>query len=126
MKSTPGSERATPLHGHVKFVPSIRNWFSLTLEPNAETLVVDTLVVVAVAGDVGEMPGAERMKSNILNRPVGIVRRYSGPTRVSNPLLRASMREPAPCTVMDSATPATLNTAVRSIVAPPPIRMSSS
>ena len=40
MKSTPGSDRATPLHGHVKFVPSMRNWFSLVPEPNADTLLV--------------------------------------------------------------------------------------
>ncbi len=39
MKSTPGSARATPLHGQVKLVPSIRNWFSLVPEPNADTVV---------------------------------------------------------------------------------------
>ena len=39
MKSTPGSARATPLHGQVKFVPSIRNLFSLVPEPNAEMVV---------------------------------------------------------------------------------------
>jgi hypothetical protein len=36
MKSTPGSDRATPLHGQVVFRPSMRNWFSLVPEPNAE------------------------------------------------------------------------------------------
>ena len=40
MKSTPGSERAMPLHGHVKLVPSNRNWFSFVPEPNAETVVM--------------------------------------------------------------------------------------
>jgi hypothetical protein len=53
MKSTPGSDRAMPLHGQVKFVPSMRNWFSLVPEPNA-----DTVVVVALDGEVGETPGA--------------------------------------------------------------------
>ena len=48
MKSTPGSDRASPLQGHVKFVPSMRNVFSLVPEPNAETLLVETL-----PGDVG-------------------------------------------------------------------------
>ena len=52
MKSTPGSARATPLHGQVKFVPSIRNWFSLVPEPNA-----DTVVAVPLDGEVGEIPG---------------------------------------------------------------------
>jgi hypothetical protein len=47
----------------------------LTFEPNADTLVVETFAVVALAGDVGEIPGADRMKSNMLNRPVGIVLR---------------------------------------------------
>jgi hypothetical protein len=59
----------------VKLVPSIRNWFSLTLEPRADTLAEDTLVVVPLAGDVGEIPGAALMKSNMLNLGVGIVRR---------------------------------------------------
>ena len=53
MKSTPGSDRATPLHGQVKFVPSNRNWFSFVPEPNAETVVA-----VPLDGDVGETPGA--------------------------------------------------------------------
>jgi hypothetical protein len=66
MKSTPGSDRASPLHGQVKFVPSIKNVFSLLPEPNAETLLVDTL-----PGDVGEIPGAALMKSNMLKRRVG-------------------------------------------------------
>ncbi len=70
MKSTPGSARATPLHGQVKFVPSIRNWFSLVPEPNA-----DTVVEVALPGEVGETPGAARMKSNMLARRVGMALR---------------------------------------------------
>ena len=126
MKSTPGSARATPLHGQVKFVPSMRNWFSLTPEPSADTLVADTVVVVPLAGEVGEIPGAALMKSNMLNRPVGMALRSSGPNRVSNPLPRASMREPAPCTVTDSATPASSSTTVLSMVPPAPMRMSSS
>src|SRR6478672_12503332 len=91
MKSTPGSDRASPLHGQVKFVPSIENAFSLVPEPNAEMLLVDML-----PGDVGEMPGAALTKSNMLKRRVGIALRSSGPKRVSNPLPRASSREPDP------------------------------
>ena len=44
----------------------------------------------------------------MLNRRVGIALRSSGPKRVSNPLPRASMREPAPSTTSDSSMPATL------------------
>src|SRR5262245_10454532 len=101
MTSMPGSERATPLHGQVKFVPSMRNWFSLTLEPSADTLVADRLVVVPLAGEVGEIPGAALIKSNMLSRPVGIVLRSSEPNLLSSPLPRASIRDPA-STVTDS------------------------
>src|SRR5215217_1900462 len=103
MKSTPGSDRASPLHGHVKFVPSMRNVFSFVPEPKAETLLVETL-----PGDVGDTPGAARIKSNMLNRRTGIVLRSSGPKRVSNPLPRASTRDPAPSTTNDSSRPAIL------------------
>jgi hypothetical protein len=68
MKSTPGSERASPLHGQVKFVPSIRNAFSFVPEPNTERLLLDRL-----PGAVADTPGAIRMKSNVLNRRVGVV-----------------------------------------------------
>src|SRR5690348_15512711 len=112
MKSTPGSDRATPLHGHVKFVPSIRNWFSFVAEPNAET--VKEVPLAPEDGDVGEIPGVALIKSNMLDRRVGIARNSSGPKRVPNPGSRASMREPAPSTTIDSDTPATLRTAVRS------------
>ena len=122
MKSTPGSDRASPLHGQVKFVPSMRNWFSLVPEPNADTL----WSTVPLPGEVGETPGAALMKSNMLDRRVGIALRSSGPKRVSNPRSRASMREPAPSTTTDSATPASFRTAVLSMVAPAPMRMSSS
>src|SRR5262245_48078353 len=121
MTSTLGSARDTPAQGHVKFVPSMRNRFSLPPEPNAETVVA-----VPLDGDVGETPGAALIASNMLNRRDGIALRYSGPKRVSNPLLRASMREPAPWTTTDSAIPATFNTTVRSSVAPIPIRTSAS
>src|SRR5258705_4734668 len=80
MKSTPGSDRASPLHGHVKFVPSIRNVFSLVPEPNADTLFVDML-----PGEVGDTPGAALTKSNLLKRRVRIALRSSGPKPVSNP-----------------------------------------
>ena len=121
MKSTPGSDRASPLHGQVKLVPSIVNVFSFVPDPNAETLFVEPL-----PGEVAEMPGAARMKSNMLNRRTGISLRSSGPKRVSKPLPRASRREPAPSTTSDSSTPAMLSTVVRSMVALIPIRMSSS
>src|SRR6476619_926752 len=97
MKSTPGSERATPLHGHVVFVPSIRNWFSLVPEPNAEIVVT-----VPLEGDVGETPGTFLSGSNMLERRVGIALRSSGPKRVRNPGSRASRSEPAPSTFTDS------------------------
>ena len=70
------------------------------------------------------MPGAARMKSNMLDRRVGIVLRSSDPNRVANPGWRASMREPAPSTTTDSATPAIASTMVRSMVAPTPTAIS--
>src|SRR4030095_614810 len=121
MTSTLGSARDTPWHGQVKFVPSIRNMFSLTPEPHEETVLTMPLV-----GDVGDTPGAALIKSNMLYRRVGISLRYSVPKRVSNPLSLASMREPAASITIDSAPPATLNTTVLSSVAAAPIRMSSS
>src|SRR5687767_2145875 len=120
MKSTPGSARATPLQGQVKFVPSIRNWFSFTPEPNAETVVA-----VPLDGDVGEIPGADLTQSNILARRVGIALVSSGPKRVPKPGFRASIREPAPSPATDSAMPASFRTTVLSIVAPAPITMSA-
>src|SRR5438128_11721688 len=98
MKSTPGSARATPLHGQVKFVPSNRNWFSFVPEPNA-----DTVVVVPLEGEVGEIPGVALIASNMLDRRVGIALRSSGPKRVPNPGFRASIRDPAPSTTIESA-----------------------
>src|SRR3982751_6607284 len=97
MKSTRGSERASPLHGHVKFVPSIKNPFSLVPEPNT-----DTLLLAALPGEVGDTPGATLMKSNMLNRRVGMDWKSSRSKRVSNPPLRASMREPEPPPTTDS------------------------
>src|SRR5262249_31373302 len=116
MTSTLGSARDTPAQGQVKFVPSMRNRFSLPPEPNAETVLT-----VPLAGEVGDTPGAALIKSNMLNRRVGIVRRYSAPTRLSNPLPLASMREPDSWTTIDSAGAATLNTTIRSMVAPAPM-----
>ena len=72
MKSTPGSERANPLHGHVKFVPSMRNVFSFVLDPND-----DTVLFVPLAVEVGDIPGAARRGSTMLKRRVGIVSRSS-------------------------------------------------
>ena len=57
MKSMPGSARVMPLHGQVKFVPSMRNWFSFVPEPNAERVAV----MVLLAGEVGDTPGAALM-----------------------------------------------------------------
>lgn len=107
--------------GHVVFVPSMRNWFSFVPEPKAETVVA-----VPLDGEVGEIPGADLRKSNMLDRRVGIVSRSSAPKRVPNPGSRASMREPAPSTTIDSAWPASFKLMVLSIVAPAPMRMSSS
>ena len=71
------------------------------------------------------MPGAALMKSNMLDRRVGIASRSSEPKRVPNPGSRASMREPAPSTTTDSAKPANFRTAVLSMVAPAPMLMFS-
>src|SRR5262249_38973087 len=121
MTSTLGSARDTPWHGHVKFVPSIRNIFSLTPAPNE-----DTVFVMPLVGDVGDTPGVALMKSNMLYRRVGISRMYSCPKCVSKPLPLASMREPAASTTIDSATPATFKTTVLSTVEDAPIWMSCS
>src|SRR4029450_7349532 len=117
MKSTPGSDRASPLHGHVKFVPSFRNVFSLVPDPSADTLLVDML-----PGEVGDTPGAALTKSNMLKRRVGIALRSSRPKAVCNPLSPASRREPEPSTTTtDSTTLFRFKTTGRSIVAPIPM-----
>ena len=100
MKSTPGSERATPLHGQVVFMPSMRNWFSLVPEPNAEIVVT-----IPLDGEVGDTPGAALTKSNMLARRVGIAPMSSEPKRVPNPGFRASIREPVPIDHDDSRHP---------------------
>src|SRR6476620_173302 len=120
MKSIPGSDRAWPLHGQVKFVPSNRNWFSFVPEPNAEiekTLPLD--------GDVGETPGAALIESNMLDRRTGIDGRVSGPKRVLNPLSRASS-QPVPSTTSERVYPAGCRANVLSMVAPTAMRTSSS
>src|SRR6266581_1375457 len=111
MTSTLGSARDTPAHGQVKLVPSMRNRFSLPPEPKA-----DTVLTVLLDGDVGDIPGAALIESNMLNRRAGTALRYSAPTRVSNPLPRASMRDPDPSTTIDSAMPCSSSTTVRSSV----------
>jgi hypothetical protein len=75
----------------------LRPVFSLTPDPKA-----DTVLTVPLVGEVGDTPGAALIKSNMLNRRAGIVLTYSCPKQVSNPLLRASMREP-PSTTTGSA-----------------------
>ena len=60
--------RATPLHGQVKLVPSMRNAFSLTADPNTETVLA-----VELDGEVGDTPGAFLIASNMLPRRDGIV-----------------------------------------------------
>src|SRR5436190_13688913 len=112
MTSTLGSARDTPWHGQVKFVPSMRNRFSLTPDPKE-----DTVLTVPLVGEVGDTPGAARIKSNMLYRRVGISLRYSTPKRVSNPLFLASVREPVPSTTIDSVNPATFKTIILSRVA---------
>src|SRR5215467_16058589 len=108
MKSTPGSDLATPLHGHVVLVPSIRNWFSFVPDPKAEIVVT-----VPLDGDVGDTPGAFRMASNMLARRVGMARRSSGPKCVPNPGSRASSRDPLPSTVTEVLTPSGTRTTGR-------------
>ena len=107
MTSTLGSARDTPAHGHVKFVPSMRNRFSLPPDPNA-----DTVLTVPLDGDVGDTPGAARIASNMLNRRVGMVWRYSGPNRGLEAAARALRSASPPSTTTDSATPASFSTAV--------------
>src|SRR5215467_7187477 len=121
MMSTLGSARETPAQGQVKFVPSMRKRFSLPPEPKA-----DTVVTVPLDGDVGDTPGAALIASNMLNRRVGMALRYSDPKRVSNPLLRASIRDPDPWITIDSAMPANFNTTVLESVAPAPMSRPSS
>jgi hypothetical protein len=77
----------------------MRKVFSLVPEPNA-----DTVFTVPLDGDVGEIPGAARRKSNMLDRRVGIVRKSSWRNRVANPGSRTSILVPAPSTTIDSAT----------------------
>jgi hypothetical protein len=74
------------------------------------------VVEVALDGDVGEIPGAALMKSNMLTRRVGILVMSSEPNRVANPVARASIRDPAPSTEIDSARPASCRIGVRSMV----------
>src|SRR5688572_14451981 len=76
MKSTPGSVRPTPLHGHVVFMPSRRNWFSLVPEPNTEIVVA-----IPLDGEVGDTPGAALTKSHVPRR-VGVAAMSSEPKRV--------------------------------------------
>src|SRR5919204_5607191 len=108
MTSTLGSARDTPWQGQVKFVPSMRNRFSLPPEPSADMVLTEPL-----DGEVGDTPGAALIKSNMLYRRVGITARDSGPNRVSSPLLRTSIREADPWTTIDSATPAGFKITVR-------------
>src|SRR5258708_26321125 len=96
MKSMPGSDRAMPLHGQVKFVPSIKNWFSLVPEPNADTVLA--MPVAPEGGDVGEIPGAALINSHMLERRCGIALMASMPKRLPNPRSRPSMRHPGPRT----------------------------
>src|SRR4030095_11631999 len=91
MKSMPGSARATPLHEHVKFVPSNRNWFSLVPEPATDIVVA---VVMPLVGDVGETRGAPLSKSAKLVRLVGVARRSSNAKLVLKPPSPTSLRKP--------------------------------
>lgn len=50
-----------PLQGHVKLVPSMRNAFSLTADPNTATVLTEPL-----DGDVGDTPGALLIRLNML------------------------------------------------------------
>jgi hypothetical protein len=83
-------------------------------------------LTVPLDGDVGDTPGAALIESNMVNRLVGMALRYSDSKRVSNPLPRASIRDPDPSTTTDSAIPASFKTTVLERVAPAPMEMSSS
>ena len=72
MKSTPGSDRETPLHGHVVFVSSTTNMFSLVPDPCADTDVAVAPPAALALGEVGERPGVARIGSNMLARRIGI------------------------------------------------------
>src|SRR5688572_10570286 len=78
MKSMPTSARAPPLQGQVVFMLSMRNRFSLTPDPNTDTVVTDPL-----DGDVGETPAASRIGPNMLARRLGAVVKYAGPKRLT-------------------------------------------
>src|SRR5262245_38412684 len=93
-----GSARETPWHGQVKFDPSIRNAFSLTADPS-----IDTVLAVALEGELGETPGALRNKSKGPTRRDGVFLMKSGPSRVLRPLLSDVAFGPA-LTLTDSAT----------------------
>src|SRR5688500_2307250 len=92
----------------------MRNAFSLTADPNTETVLTEPL-----AGEVGETPGALLIRLNMLYRRDGISRMYSDPNRVSRPLVRDVISEEG-WTVIDSVTPARRNRTVSSTVSPPP------
>jgi len=72
------------------------------------------------------MPGAALIASNMLDRRAGMALSSSKPNRVAKPGFRASIRDPAPSTFTDWATPATFRTGANSMVPPAPIVMSSS
>src|SRR5262245_8446670 len=99
MTSTSGCGCGPPEHGQVKLVPSSRYKFSFTLEPKTETLGSAPL-----DAEVGETPGAARMRSNMLKRRIGIAGSVSGPNRVANPVRCGSTIVPA-STDTDPATP---------------------
>ena len=86
----------------MKLVPSMRNAFSFTPEPNA-----DTVFTVPLDGEVGDTPGAALMKSNMLNRREGIALSTPGrsESRRRCPALLCASRS---STTNDSSTPATL------------------
>ncbi len=94
----------------------MRNVFSFVADPNA-----DTVVVAPLAGEVGEMPGADLMKSTMLARRVGIASRSSSAKRVLKPGSRLSMRAAEASTTVVSTTLATSRRTMCSIVSPAPI-----
>ena len=51
----------------MKLVPSMRNMFSLTADPNTDTVLTEPL-----AGEVGETPGVLLIRLNMLYRRDGI------------------------------------------------------
>ena len=84
-----------PWHGHVKFVPSMRNWFSLTPDPNG-----GDGVDAAAGRRRGRHAGRRPNHVEYAERRVGMLRSCSWPNRVAKPLSPAPISD-SPSTTSD-------------------------